>query len=163
VPVAVSGLVVFLVFAVGSYLLPAAGVSDMGTFAGNLLHGRGGDLLQRKAGSDVASLTLNVLGWLVPVVAVAAAAALWRPSALRLRTLAGAFTAFPLLRVLAWLCWLVLVIGWFADDSGVIVPAAALPFVLPLVVATAAAVSPALRGADMLERPSPAYRSQADP
>ena len=48
VPVAVSGLVVFLVFAVVSYLLPAAGVSDMGAFAGNLLHGRGGDLLERK-------------------------------------------------------------------------------------------------------------------
>ncbi|HVT67042.1 MAG TPA: hypothetical protein VHF26_04775, partial [Trebonia sp.] len=162
-PVAVSGLVVFLVFAVVSYLLPAAGISDLGTFAGNLLHDRGGDLLQRKAGSDVASLTVNVLGWLVPVAALAAAAVLWRPSALRLRTLAAAFTAFPLLRVLAWLFWLVLVIGWFADDQGVIVPAAALPFVLPLVVATATAVSPALRGADMLERPSPACRSQADP
>ena len=45
VPVAVSGLVVFLAFAVVSYFLPGAGVSDMGAFAGNLLHGRGGDLL----------------------------------------------------------------------------------------------------------------------
>ena len=34
VPVAVSGLVVFLAFAVVSYFLPGAGVSDMGTFAG---------------------------------------------------------------------------------------------------------------------------------
>jgi hypothetical protein len=43
------------------------------------------------------------------------------------------------LRVLAWLIWLVLVIGWFADDSGVIVPAAALPFAVPLTIAMAAA------------------------
>ncbi len=139
VPVAVSGLVVFLAFAVVSYFLPGAGVSDMGAFAGNLLHGRGGDLLQRKVSSNVGSVTLNVFGWLIPVAAVLAGAALWRPAALRLRTLAAAFAALPLLRVLAWLTWLVLVIGWFADDSGVIVPAAALPFAVPLTIAMAAA------------------------
>jgi hypothetical protein len=137
-PLAVSGLVVFLAFAVVSYFLPGAGVSDMGAFAGNLLHGRGGDLLQRKVSSTVGSVTLNVFGWLIPVAAALAAAALWRPAALRLRTLAVAFAVLPLLRVLAWLTWLVLVIGWFADDSGVIVPAAALPFVVPLTIATAA-------------------------
>ncbi len=139
VPVAVSGVVVFLAFAVVSYFLPGAGVSDVGAFAGNLLHGRGGDLLQRKISSNVGSLTLNVVGWLIPVAAALACVALWRPAALRLRTLAAAFAAFPLLRVLAWLTWLVLVIGWFADDSGVIVPAAALPFAVPLTIAAAAA------------------------
>jgi hypothetical protein len=147
VPVAVSGLAVFLAFAVASYFLPAAGVSDMGTFAGNLLHGRGGDLLERKVSSNVGSLTLNFLGWLIPVLAVATGAALWRPAALRLRTLADAFKALPLLRLLAWLAWLVLVIGWFADDSGVIVPAAALPFAVPLAIALAASVSAAAHGA----------------
>ena len=137
-PLAVSGLVVFLAFAVVSYFLPAAGVSDMGAFAGDLLHGRGGDLLQRKVSSNVGSLTLNIFGWLIPVAAVAAGVALWRPAALRLTTLADAFTVLPLLRVLAWLALLVLVIGWFADDSGVIVPAAALPFAVPLTIAVAA-------------------------
>jgi hypothetical protein len=140
-PVAVSGLVVFAVFAVVSYLFPAAGVSDIGTFAGNLLHGQGGALLERKVTSNVDTLTISVFSWLIPVVAVAAWAALWRPAALRLRTLARAFEAAPLLRTLAWLIWLVLVIGWFADDSGVIVPAAALPFAAPLVICMAAAVS----------------------
>lgn len=142
VPVAVSGLVVFLVFAVVSYFLPAAGVSDIGTFAGNLLHGKAGDVLQRKVDSNVGSLTLNVFSWLIPVAALLSGAALWRPGAFRLRTLAAAFAALPVLRVLAWLCWLVLVIGWFADDSGVLVPAAALPFVVPLVIGIAAAVEP---------------------
>jgi hypothetical protein len=141
VPVAVSGLVVFLAFAVVSYFLPAAGVSDIGTFAGNLVHGRGGDLFQRKVSSNVGSLTLNVFSWLIPVAAALAAAALWRPAALRLRTLEAAFTALPRLRALAWLTWLVLVIGWFADDSGVIVPAVALPFAVPLTIAMAAAVN----------------------
>jgi hypothetical protein len=140
-PAAASGLVLFLVFAVTSYLLPAAGVSDIGTFAGNLLHGRGGDLLSRKVSANVGSLTLTVFGWLIPVAAVAAGLALWRPAALRLRTLADAFAALPLLAVLAWLSWLALVIGWFADDSGVIVPAVALPFAVPLFVAMAASVN----------------------
>ncbi len=152
VPVAVSGLVVFLAFAVVSYFLPAAGVSDIGTFAGNLLHGRGGDLLQRKVSSNVGSLTLNVFSWLVPLAAALAAAGLWRPAALRLRTLEAAFTALLLLRVLAWLTWLVLVIGWFADDSGVIVPAVALPFAVALTVGMAAAanVSPARNPAEYI-------------
>jgi hypothetical protein len=149
-PVAVSGLAVFLVFAVISYFLPGAGVSDMGAFAGNLVHGRGGDILQRKVASSVGSLTLNVFGWLIPVAALAAAAALWRPATLRLRTLATAFATRPLLRVLAWLSWLVLVIGWFFDDSGVIVPAVALPFVVPLTIAMSASVSVAAAGAGYL-------------
>jgi hypothetical protein len=71
---------------------------------------------------------------------VAAGVALWRPAALRLRTLGTAFAALPVLPVLACLSWLVLVIGWFADDSGVIVPAVALPFVVPLTIAMAASV-----------------------
>ena len=144
-PVAVSGLALFLAFALISYFFPAAGVSDMGTFAGNLLHGRGGDLLERKVSSNVGSLTLTVFSWLIPVAAVAAAAALWRPAALRLRPLArrvrgraaGAGRS-------PGSCWLVLVIGWFADDSGVIVPAAALPFAVPLVISMAASVSAAV-------------------
>jgi hypothetical protein len=140
-PAAVSGLILVLVFAVISYLLPGAGVSDMGTFAGNLLHGRGGDLLSRKVSANVGSLTLTVFGWLVPVAAVAAGLALWRPAALRLRTLTDAFSTMPLLSVLAWLAWLALVIGWLADDSGVIVPAVALPFAVPLVIAMAASVN----------------------
>ena len=149
-PVAASGLVVFLVLATVSYLLPAAGVSDMGAFAGNLLHGRAGDLLERKVSANVGSLTLSVLGWLIPLVAVAAGVALGRPAALRLRTLSDAFAVFPLLCLLAWLAWLVLVLGWFADDSGVIVPAAALPFVVPLMIAMASSFSRAPAGAGYL-------------
>jgi len=147
VPVAVSGLALFLVLAVVSYFFPAVGVSDLATFAGQLLHGRAGDLLERKAGANAGTLGSGVLGWLIPVVAAATALALWRPAALRLRLLPEAFDAAPLLRALVVLSWLVLVIGWFADDSGVIVPAAALPFVAPLAIAMAASVSAAAGGA----------------
>jgi len=146
VPIALSGVALFSVFALVSYFLPAAGRSDIGTFAGNLLRGDGGGLLERKASSNVGSLTVGVVRWLIPVAAVAAGLALWRPSALRLRSLSRAFDAAPPMRTVAWLCWLVLIIGWLADDSGVIVPAAALPFTVPLVVAIAVSVSDAPGG-----------------
>ena len=72
VPIAVSGLALFAVFALISYLVPAAGVSDIGTFAGNLLHGEGGGVLERKVSSNVGTLTVSVVRWLIPVAAVAA-------------------------------------------------------------------------------------------
>jgi hypothetical protein len=149
-PVAVSGLALFAVFALVSYFFPAAGVSDMGAFAGSLLHGQGGALLERKVSSNIDTLTVSVFSWLIPVVAVAAWLALWRPAALRLRTLPQAFAVEPVLRTVAWLIWVVLVIGWFADDSGVIVPATALPFALPLMISMAASVSCAYGGARYL-------------
>jgi len=145
-PVALSGLALFAVFALVSYFVPAAGGSDLGTFAGDLLRGGGGGVLERKATSNVGTLTVSAARWLIPVAAAAAAAALWRPSALRLRTLAAAIESAPAVRTTAWLCWLVLMIGWFADDSGVIVPAAALPFAVPLVVSIAVSVSAAAGG-----------------
>ena len=145
-PVAVSGLALFALFALVSYFVPAAGVSDIGTFAGDVFRGGGGGVVERKAGSNVGTLTASAIRWLIPVAAAASAAALWRPSALRLRTLAEAFASAPAVRTTAWLCWLVLVIAWFADDSGVIVPAAALPFAVPLVVSIAVSVSAAAGG-----------------
>jgi hypothetical protein len=147
-PIAVSGVALFAVFAVVSYFVPAAGVSDIGTFAGNLLHGEGGGVLERKVDSNVGTLTVSAVRWLIPVAAVAAAVALWRPWSLRLRTLPRAFASAPMLPTVAWLCWLALVLGWLADDSGVIVPAAALPFAVPLVVSMAASVSTATQAGD---------------
>jgi hypothetical protein len=146
VPVALSGVALFAAFALVSYFVPAAGRSDIAAFAGNLLRGDGGGLIERKASSNVATLTVSAARWLIPVAAVAAAIALWRPAALRLRTLEAAFASAPAVQTVAWLCWLVLVVGWLADDSGVIVPAAAIPFAVPLVVSIAVSVSAAPDG-----------------
>jgi hypothetical protein len=141
VPAALSGLVVFAVFALVSYLFPATGVSDIGAFAVNLLHGQGGALLERKASSNLGTLTVSALSPLVPAVIAVTGLALCRPAWFRLAAPSGALAARPLLRVTGWLIWLVLVIGWLADDSGVIVPAAALPFAVPLVIGTCASLS----------------------
>jgi 1-acyl-sn-glycerol-3-phosphate acyltransferase len=176
VPAALSGVALVAVFALVSYLVPAAGVSDIGAFFGNLLHGHGGALLERKASSNLGTLTASALSPLVPVAVVLTGLALWRPSWFRLRTLPLAFEyspvpppepsplrspesapvpspelarkpalvpapKVPVIRVLAWLVWLVLVLGWIADDSGVIVPTVAAPFAVPLLISLASSVS----------------------
>jgi hypothetical protein len=52
-----------------------------------------------------------------------------------------AYRAEPLMPVTAGVLWLMPVLGWLADDSGVIVPAAVLPLALPLGIALLAAAA----------------------
>jgi len=139
--VAVSGLALFAVFALISYLVPATGHSDIGVFAGNTLHGRSGGLLLRKINSNLGSLTVNAFSPLSPIVVIVTGLMLWRPAWFRLTTLPAAYAAEPLLRPVLGVLWLMPVLGWLANDSGVIVPAAALPFALPLGIAIIAAAA----------------------
>jgi len=163
-PVAVSGLALVAVFALVTYLFPAIGVSDIGAFAGDILHGHGTALLERKASSNLGSLSVTGLSPLVPAGVALTGLALWRPEWFRLRLLPLAFEAVALVRVTACLVWLVLVIGWLADDSGVIVPAAAAPFAIPLVIAMAASVPGAAPVTDIVTECSTSSRvTRSDP
>jgi len=139
--VAVSGLALFAVFALISYLVPATGKSDIGSFAGNTLHGHSGGLLLRKINSNIGSLSVNAFSPLIPIVVVLTGLMLWRPAWFGLKTAPRAYAAEPLMRPLLGVIWLLPVLGWFADDSGVIVPAAALPFALPLGIGILAAAA----------------------
>ena len=141
--VAVSGLALFAVFALVNYLVPATGKSDIGSFAGSSLHGQSGGLLLRKISSNIGSLSVNAFSPLIPIVVVLTGLMLWRPSAFRLRTVPAAYQASSLMRALMGVLWLLPVLGWLADDSGVIVPATVLPFALPLGIAILAAASDA--------------------
>ena len=85
--VAVSGLALFAVFALISYLVPATGHSDIGVFAGNTLHGRSGGLLLRKINSNLGSLSVNAFSPLIPIVAIVTGLMLWRPAWFRLTTM----------------------------------------------------------------------------
>jgi hypothetical protein len=136
--VLVSGIALFAVFALVNYAVPATGPSDIGAFAGNLLHGRAGGLLDRKATSMIGSLALSSYSPLVPLAVAAAGLVLLRPSWFAIRALPRGYSAEPLLRITLAMMWLTAVLGWFADDSGIIVPAAALPLAVPLVVAVLA-------------------------
>jgi hypothetical protein len=146
--VAVSGLALFVVLALVSYFTAVTGKSDIGTFAGDALHGHAGSLLLRKIHSNLGSLSVNMFSPLIPVVVVVTGLMLWRPAWFRLKTMPLAYAAEPLLRPILAVLWLMPVLGWFADDSGVVVPAAALPLVLPLGIAVLAAVA-------YRDRPSP--------
>jgi hypothetical protein len=139
--VAVSGLALFVIFALISYFTPVTGKSDIGSFAGSSLHGHSGGLLLRKINSNIGSLSVNALSPLSPIVVVVTGLMLWRPSWFGLKTVPAAYAAQPLLRPIMGVLWLMPVLGWFADDSGVIVPAAALPLALPLGIAILAATS----------------------
>ncbi len=153
--VAVSGLALFAVFALISFLVPATGKSDIGAFAGSTLHGNSGGLLLRKISSNIGSLSVNAFSPLSPLAVVVSGLMLWRPSWFRLRTLPLAYAAQPLLEPLLWVLWLMPVLGWLADDSGVIVPATALPFALPLGIAIAATAAYQDQQARYLETTAP--------
>jgi len=139
--VAVSGLALFAVFALVSYLVPATGTSDIGSFADSTLHGHSGGLLLRKIDSNIGSLSVNAFSPLIPIVVLVTGLMLWRPAWFGLKTVPLAYAAEPLTRALLGVIWLLPALGWLADDSGVIVPAAALPFALPLGIAILAAAA----------------------
>ena len=136
--VLVSGLALVVVFAMVSYLIPATGQSDIGAFAGNSLHGHSGALLLRKWNSMVGSLALSPE---VPPIIVLVGLILLKPHWFRVRAVPRGYSAEPLLAITLAMMWLVGVLGWFADDSGIAVPANALPLALPLGIALLAAVT----------------------
>ena len=138
---AVSGIALFAVFALISYFTPITGASDIGRFAGDVLHGHAGALLLRKIHSNIGSLSVNAFSPIIPTVVALAGPMLWRPAWFALKTVPLAYAAEPLLRPVLAVLWLMPVLGWLADDSGVIVPAAALPLALPLGVAIVAAAA----------------------
>jgi hypothetical protein len=133
--VGVSGLVVIALFAVISYAVSGPGASDISAFVGHVRHGGADSILQRKVSANVGSLTETWFTPVIPILVVVTGLMLAWPDRLRMATLSRAMHAMPLLRPLLVALWLVAVLGWLANDSGVSVTAAALPLVLPLVIA----------------------------
>ena len=140
--VAVSGVALVTLFALVNYFAPATGPSDVGSFVGKVLHGGAGGILQRKVGSNVGSLTVSMWSLVIPVVIVAAGLAVAWPARFHAGLLVRAYQSIPLLRTVFGAIWLMAVLGWFAEDSGVTVAAAELPLVLPLAVAILSALPP---------------------
>jgi hypothetical protein len=145
VVIAVSGVIVIAVFALVNYFVPITGHSDVGNFAGQAIHGQGGGTLQRKISTNLSSLTTTPYSVIIPIAVVALGVLLLRPRWFAAGSLIEARRTVPLLSVTLAAIWVMAVLGWFAEDSGVAVPGSMLPFVLPLTIAI---VSSAPRPAD---------------
>jgi hypothetical protein len=135
---AVSGVLVIAAFALVNYFVPLTGHSDIGSFAGQALHGQGGGTLQRKISTNLSSLTATPFNLIIPVAVIALGVLLLRPEWFRAGALTRARQTVPLLGISLAAIWVVAVLGWFAEDSGVAVPGAMLPLVLPLAIAIVA-------------------------
>ena len=151
-----SGAAVATALAVAAYLLP--GHSDIGGFVGQVLHGGAASIVHRKVRANVGSLTVSAGSLVIPVVVAAAGAVIGWPGRFRARRLVRGYADLPLLRPLLAAIWLVGLLGWLAEDSGVTVPAAGLPLILPLLVAILAAV-PAAPGAATRPRETAGHAS----
>jgi hypothetical protein len=157
--IGVSGLALVTVFALVNYFVPVTGHSDIGGFVGQVLHGGAGATVQRKIGSNLGSLTANPFNLVIPaVVAALGAVAAW-PARLRCPQLARAYRRIPLLQPALAAVWLTAVLGWLVEDSGVTVPAAALPLVLPLVAVILLALPPGDPAEATAERPASPARA----
>ena len=147
--IAVSGIVLIAVFAVLNYLVPATGASDIGAFVGHVLHGGAPAILRRKVTTNLSSLTENWATPVIPLVVIVTGLMLAAPGRLRLRMAAAAMAAQPVLRPLLTAIWLIGVLGWLANDSGVTVTSAALPLAVPMVIAIVTGIGLAPGAADI--------------
>jgi len=82
------------------------------------------------------------------------------PARLGLRPLTAAYRELPLLRPLFTAIWLIGLLGWFANDSGITVAGAALPFALPLAIGIVSSV-PVAPDATGREGSAPGTRPEA--
>ncbi|HEV2377140.1 MAG TPA: hypothetical protein VGS19_33870 [Streptosporangiaceae bacterium] len=139
--IAGSGVALVVAFALINYFLPAVtGQSDLGGFVGQALHGGAHGIVARKASSNLHSLTANPFIPVIPLVLVVAGLLIAWPARFRATALVRAYAEVRLLRVTLAAIWLVGVLGWFVEDSGVTVPAAGLPLVLPVALVILASV-----------------------
>ena len=145
--IALSGVAAVALIAVVSYFVPITGHSHISAFVGDVLHGGAGGVLRRKISSNVGSLTITQYSPLVPLVVAALGLLLLRPRWFGAWWLRADWARERLLRPTMAAMWVVAVLGWLADDSGVTVAAAALPFALPLAIAIQAGLPDAPRGA----------------
>lgn len=131
----VVGITVVTVGALGvaDWLRPPASRTHLGRFVDSLLKGEAGPIISRKIGQNISNLVgsnmtiLAIVGILVIIVTVRE---LRRQKALT----PDAFTS-PTLRALAWALGVFWVIGYFLNDSGIVIPAMGMLVAIPLALA----------------------------
>jgi hypothetical protein len=132
---AVGGFIVVL--GLVDYLRPAESRSHLGRFAQTIIDGGAWDVIVRKLGQNISLLFGYPLSFLVPVVLVAFAYLLARPTSRVGALLGRSYARVPLLRpglVAILVMW---VVGFALNDSGTAIPANGITLAVPLVLAIA--------------------------
>lgn len=154
----VVSLVAFL-----DWLRPAADRTDLGVFVQQLIDGTAGGILDRKITANLGSFD-NAGAMLVPFVYLLIVLALWGPRWARFAAVRHEICARPLLRPLLIACVVVAVVGYAANDSGMLIPELALTALLPFGVIVLSSTDPPMRsiprgGDDLARRAGPAGMS----
>ncbi len=136
--VAISGVVVVSGFAVLNYLQPAGQRSHFGNFVASLFDGSWTGTIHRKIDTNLASINNDWFSHYVPWILFWALLAIVAPRLIGARSLALAYAREPFVRCALWLALITVAIGWFVDDSGILVPKMALFLAAPLGVLSVA-------------------------
>jgi hypothetical protein len=136
--VALSGVVVVSGFALLNYLQPAGQRSHFGNFVASLFDGSWTGTIHRKINTNLASIDNDWFSHYVPWILFWTLLAIVAPRLIGSRSLALAYAREPFVRCALWLALITVAIGWFVDDSGILVPKMALFLALPLGVLSVA-------------------------
>jgi hypothetical protein len=136
--VAISGVVVVAGFAAANYLQPAGSRSHFGNFVASLFDGTWTSTIHRKIQTNLGSIDNDWFSHQVPWILLWSLLAIVAPRLIASRSLALVYAREPFVRCALWLALITVAIGWFVDDSGILVPKMALFLAVPLAVLSAA-------------------------
>ena len=119
-------LVLFL-----DWLRPADQRTHFGNFFESILSGEAGAVLLRKIGMNIDILTQNWMTLLLPVVVALVLWAAISPTRFRIPLLGEWYREMPLLRTSIISLTVLLTVGTFINDSGIVVPAVGILFLVP--------------------------------
>lgn len=122
----VMTLVLFL-----DWLRPAGQRTHFGRFFATILDGQAGAVIARKVGMNVDILTQSWFTLLLPLLLAVAFWALLSPRLFRIRPLVDCYARMPMLRTGIGAAVVLLVIGTFVNDSGIVLPAVGALFLAP--------------------------------
>jgi len=141
--VAVSGVVVVSGFAAVNYLQPAGQRSHFGNFVASLFDGTWTSTIHRKIQTNLSSINNDWFSHYVPWILFWSLLAILAPRLIGSRSLTLVYAREPFVRCALWLALITVTLGWFVDDSGILVPKMALFLAVPLgVLATTLTLLP---------------------
>jgi hypothetical protein len=132
--VAISGVVVVSGFAAVNYLQPAGQRSHFGNFVASWSDGTWTVTIHRKIQTNLASVNNDWFSHYVAWTLLWALLAVVTPRLIASRTLTVVYAREPFIRCALLLSLLTVGLGWFVDDSGILVPKMALFLAVPLAV-----------------------------